>query len=69
MPSRVFSNPCFWFGVIINILLLALAVYTAKAGKPFAVWVSLLVAFLLTFLFVVTICMYYLQYHRPSTLD
>jgi len=61
MPSRVFSNPCFWFGVIINILLLSLAVYTAKSGKPFAVWVSLLVAFLLTFLFVVTICTYSLQ--------
>ena len=65
----IFKNGCFWFGIIINFVLLTLAIYTAQSGKPFAVWVSLLVAFLLAFVCVVTISMFPERHHRLHSTD
>lgn len=55
MCLPVCRHGCFVFGVLVNLLLLALAIYCAHSGKPFAVWVSLLIAFLLAFVFLITI--------------
>ncbi|TIA59622.1 hypothetical protein D6C77_04726 [Aureobasidium pullulans] len=55
MCAPVCHSGCFVFGVIINILLLALTIWAAKSEQPFAVWVSLLVAFLFCFVYQVTI--------------
>jgi hypothetical protein len=57
MCAPVCHSGCFVFGVIVNILLLALTIWAAKSQKPFAVWVSLLVAFLFCFVYQVTISM------------
>lgn len=57
MCAPVCHSGCFVFGVIVNILLLALTIWAAKSQKPFAVWVSLLVTFLLCFVYQVTISM------------
>ncbi|KAH0365914.1 hypothetical protein KCU65_g5713, partial [Aureobasidium melanogenum] len=62
MCLPVCRHGCFVFGVIINILLLSLTIWSAHSGKPFAVWVSLLIAFLLAFVFVVTITFGHLRY-------
>ncbi|KAG9799145.1 hypothetical protein KCU77_g151, partial [Aureobasidium melanogenum] len=62
MCLPVCRHSCFVFGVLINLLLLALTIYCADSGKPFAVWVSLLIAFLLAFVFVVTITLGHLRY-------
>ncbi|KAG9711310.1 hypothetical protein KCU69_g77, partial [Aureobasidium melanogenum] len=51
MCLPVCRHSCFVFGVLVNLLLLALTIYCAHSGKPFAVWVSLLIAFLLAFVF------------------
>ncbi|THY72632.1 hypothetical protein D6C86_06038 [Aureobasidium pullulans] len=55
MCAPVCHSGCFVFGVIVNILLLALTIWAAKSQKPFAVWVSLLVTFLFCFVYQVTI--------------
>ena len=57
MCAPVCHSGSFAFGIIINILLLALAIWAAKSQKPFAVWVSLLVTFLFCFVYQVTISM------------
>ncbi|KAK5999420.1 hypothetical protein QM012_005545 [Aureobasidium pullulans] len=62
MCLPVCRHSCFMFGVLVNILLLALTIYCAHSGKPFAVWVSLLIAFLLAFVFLVTITFVHLRY-------
>ncbi|KAH0384080.1 hypothetical protein KCU92_g4768, partial [Aureobasidium melanogenum] len=62
MCLPVCRHGCFVFGVLINILLLSLTIWCAHSGKPFAVWVSLLIAFLLAFVFVVTITFGHLRY-------
>ncbi|KAH0170404.1 hypothetical protein KCU67_g2656, partial [Aureobasidium melanogenum] len=62
MCLPVCRHGCFVFGVLINILLLSLTIWCAHSGKPFAVWVSLLIAFLLAFVFVVTITSGHLRY-------
>lgn len=65
MCLPVCRHGCFVFGVLINILLLALTIWCAESGKPFAIWVSLLIAFLLAFVFVVTISTFLMQSLRP----
>jgi hypothetical protein len=55
MCLPVFKSGCFLFGIIVIIALLSLTIYTINSHKPFAIWVSLLVATLLAFVFVVTI--------------
>jgi hypothetical protein len=55
MCLPVFRSGCFLFGFIVVLTLLSLTIYTIRAHKPFAVWVSLLVATLLASIFVTTI--------------
>jgi hypothetical protein len=65
----VCRSGCFLFGIIIIFTLLSLTIYTANAHKPFAVWVSLLVATLLASIFVFTISSYTVYLYRlfPSS--
>ncbi|CAD0111565.1 unnamed protein product, partial [Aureobasidium uvarum] len=70
MCLPVFKHSCFVFGAVINLVLLSLTIYTAQTGKPFAVWGSLLIAFLLAFVFVASITMGNLRYeprHTPNS--
>jgi hypothetical protein len=65
MCLPVFRSGCFLFGIFIIFALLSLTIYTAKAHKPFAVWVSLLAATLLASIFVLAISSYIMQSRRP----
>ena len=55
MILLIFKNGCFWFEVIIAFMLLTFALYSYHTQRNLAVCVSFLVAFLLAFIFVISI--------------